>query len=243
MVTVGIVGIVGLSLVSTGAYAWPKGPSEPPPQPSTGNIVLSAAGATGNATRLVTLGAVGPVGSSFTSGLTLVTITNTGDAPASLLTLGVSDHRTNHAFGQETWACVIVGGRQLANEPLDTLEGYGQAQVPGITIPPEGTATYAVVFYAGPTEATGCGGAMSDFHAWHPDSGQDSGQDSGYGDGVAYPSGATNPAATSLTNAAEGGALELIVTTTYAVRHDHDHDHRCRRWQDAAQPREEHDCR
>jgi len=237
MVVAGLIGIVGISLVGTGAYAGPKDPPGPSPQPSTGNIVLSASGATGNFTRLVTLGGVGPVGSSYTSGLTPVTITNTGHAPASLLTLGVSDRRTNRAFGQETWACVIVGGRELANEPLGTVEGYGQVRVPWTTIPPEGTATYAVVFYAGPTEATGCGGAMSDVHAWH----WGSGQQSGYGDGVAYPSGATNPAATSLTNGAEGGALELTVTTTYAVRHDH--DHRCRRWQDAAKPREEHDCR
>ncbi len=237
MVVVGTIGVVSLSLVGTGAYAWPKGSREPPPHPPTGNIVLSATGATGSFTRLVTLGAVGPVGSSFTSGLTPVTITNTGHAPASLLTLGVSDRRTNQTFGQEAWACVIVGGRELVNEPLDAVEGYGQARVPWGAIPPQGTSSYAVVFYAGPTEATGCGGPMSAFDAGR----QGWGQHSGYGEGVAYPSGATNPAATSLTNAAEGGMLELTVTTTYAVRHDH--DHRCRRWQDAARPRDEHDCR
>jgi hypothetical protein len=231
------IGVVGMSLVGTGAYAWPRGPREPPPQASTANIVLSATGATGSFTRVVTLSAVGPVGSSFTSGLTPVTITNTGHAPASLRTLGLSDRRTNQWFGQETWACVIVGGRELANEPLDTVEGNGQARVPWDTIPPQGTTTYAVVFYAGPTEATGCGGPTSAFRAAH----QGWGQHWGYGDGVAYPSGATNPAATSLTNPAEGGVLQLTVTTTYAVRHDH--DHRCRRWQDAARPRDEHDCR
>jgi hypothetical protein len=237
MVVAGTIGIVSMSLVGTGAYAWPKGQREPPPQSPTGNIVLSATAATGSFTRLVTLGAVGPVGSSFTSGLTPVTITNTGHAPASLLTLGVGDRRTNQAFGQETWACVIVGGRELVNEPLDTVEAYDQARVPWVTIPSQGTLLIAVVFYAGSTEATGCGGAMSAFRAGH----RAWDQHSGYGDGVAYPSGATNPAATSLSNAAEGGRLELTVTTTYAVRHDH--DHRCRRWQDAARPRDEHDCR
>jgi hypothetical protein len=236
LVLTGITGIVGLSLVSTAAYAWPKGPEKPPPPPLTGNVVLSATGATGNYSRLVTLGAVGPVGSSFTSGFVPVTITNAGDAPASLRTLGVSDRSTNQAFRQETWACVIVGGRQLANEPLATVEGYGQARVPWVTIPPQGTATYAVVFYAGPTEATGCGGAMSDLHESHWGWGRHSND----GAGVPYPSGATNPDASSLTNAAERGVLELTVTTTYAVRHDH--DHRCRRWQDAAPPRDEHDC-
>jgi hypothetical protein len=237
MVIAGVACVVGPSLVGTGAYAWPKGPAKPPPQPPAANIVLSATGASGSYTRLVTLGAVGPIGSSFTSGLVPVTITNDGNAPASLLTLGVSDRSTNHVFRQETWACVIVGARQLANEPLATVEGYGAARVPGITITPHGTATYAVVFYAGATEATGCGGAMSDLHSsrW------------GWGrhwnnvDGVAYPSGATNPASTSLTNAAQGGVLELTVTTNYVVRHDD--DQRCRRWRDAAQPREEHDCR
>jgi hypothetical protein len=231
-------GIVGVSLVSTGAYAWPKGPAKSPPQPPSANIVLSASGATGNYTRLVTLGPVGPVGSSFTSGLVPVTITNTGDAPASLRTLGVSDHGTSQAFRNATWACIIVGGRQLANEPLATVEGYGQAQMPWMTIPPQRATTYAVVFYAGPTEATGCGSAMSvlhDGHWWgwghHPNEGA----------GVAYPSGATNPDATTLTNAAQGGVLELTVTTTYAARR-HDDDHRCRRWQDAAPPRDEHDC-
>ncbi len=237
MAAAGAVGILSLSLAGTGAYGWSQAPHNPPSHPSSGNIVLSANDATGNLTRFVTLGGVGPVGSSFTSGLTPVTITNDGTGPASLLTLGVSGRRTSAAFGAETWACVILEGRELANEPLGVVEAYGEARVPWLTIDPQGTATFAVVLYAGPSEATGCGAAMSDFHAGHGGWSRHS----GYGGGVAYPSGATNPAASSLTNSAEGGVLQLTVTTTYAVGHDH--DHRCRRWQDAARPREEHDCR
>ena len=236
MVVAGAVGILSLSLVGTGAYGWSEGPHDPPTQRSSGNIVLSATDATGNLPRLVTLAGVGPVGSSFTSGLTPVTITNDGTAPASLLSLGVSTRGTNRSFGTETWACVILEGRELANEPLRVVEDHRQASVPWLTIPPQGTATFAVVLYAGPSESTGCGPAMSDFHEGH----WGSSERSGYGDGVAYPSGATNPAASALTNSAEGGVLQLTVTTAYAVGHDR--DHRCRRWQDAARPRDEHGC-
>jgi hypothetical protein len=237
LLAAGALGIVSLSLVGSGAYAWSSTSHHHHPQGSVGNVVLSAANATGNDTRSVTLGAVGPVGSSFTSGLTPVTITNAGTAPAALLTLGVTGGATTPAFGAQTWACVVLEGRELANQPLDVVEGYGPARVPWLTIAPQGTATFAVVLYAGASEATGCGAAMSDFHAGH----WGSSQHKGYGYGVAYPSGATNPAASSLNNSAEGGMLQLTVTTTYAVGHDH--DHRCRQWQDAAKPREEHDCR
>jgi hypothetical protein len=236
IVAAAAIGALCVCLIGTAAYAWPKGKGTPHPHQASGNIVLSATGATGSFTRLVTLAAVGPVGSSFTSGLTPVTITNDGDAPATLLSLGVSAQKTNRAFGNETWACVIVAGRELANQPLGVVEGYGQAHVPWVTIQPHSTSSYSVLFYAGPTEATGCGAPLAAFHAGHWGRGWPPGYDSG----VAYPSGATNPAASSLTNAAQGGMLQLTVTTRYAVRHDH--DHRCRRWQVAALPREEHDC-
>jgi hypothetical protein len=228
-----LVGLAALGVAGTGAGALRTVPFAPQPHwhGGHGEVVLSAPGASGNGTARVTLPGVGPTGSSFSTGPVPVTITNAGHDPASLVAIALSDRATSHTLRHELWTCVIVAGRQLVNEPLTVVESYGHASVPPVLLLPEGTSTFAVVTYAGPTQDTGCGGAMSDFHPWHW---------GGYGDGVAYPSGTSNPAAASLTNGAEGGMLELTVTTTYAGR---DHDHRCRGWQDTAPPREEHDCR
>lgn len=215
MAVASVLGAAALSLVGTGAYAYDLGSSSSSSEPGHGesSVVLSASGAAGNGTTHLVLAAAGPFGSSFTSGLTPVTITNVGHAAAVVAALGLGDRTTNRTLRGETWACVIVGGRVLANEPLTTIEGYGQAGIPALRLKPEGTGTFAVVYYAGPTESTGCGGAMTFYHAR-----------GGYGTGVPYPIGTSNTSSPSLTNGAQGGALLVTVRITSTAD-----DHRCKR--------------
>jgi hypothetical protein len=148
----------------------------------------------------------------------LITITNNGNIPATEVALQLSDQNTNTTLRGETWACLYSdgssGGGVFFNEPLPTVEGYGQAAIGHLTLAPGATDTYTVVYYAGPTENTGCGPASSGYQAVAY-----GGYPGAYYSAASY-AGATpalglNPAATSLAPAAEGGTVTPKVTVSY----------------------------
>lgn len=207
-------GVAALSLVGGGAFASVlSGPGAHHPKHPL-DVVLSAQGATGNGTPDITLGSLGPTGSSFMTVPTLITITNEGTIPAGEVALGLSDVHSSPALLAETWVCFYSDGGILFNEPLSTVEAYGKAAIGKVTLPPGATDTYTAVFYAGPAQDTGCGTSFTGYQAVPFD-----GYQGGYYSTESYtgsaPTRGPNSAAGSLTNAAEGGSLVPKVTISY----------------------------
>ncbi len=211
--SVGVMSIAGLGLIGTGAHAvfTQNTTSSQSIQAGTMNVVLSSPTATaGNNTANLTLPSTGPTPSTFTTAPELITINNNSNIPVNEVALQLSDTNNNSTLQAETWACFYSDGSILFNEPLTTVEGYGQAAVLG-TIPAGGTDSYTVVFYAGRTENTGCGAAFTGFQLKPY-----GGFPGAYYSSESYPqSPGTNASAASLTNPAQGGSLTPTVTLSY----------------------------
>jgi hypothetical protein len=193
-------------------------------------------GSAANGCTTITLPSFGPVGSTFVTPPVEVTITNTGGIAISEVAVQLSDTTNNGTFEGETWACFYApeatGGTTpvvvYANELLTTIEGYGPTAYIG-TIPPGGTDTYYVVFYAGDIN-TGCGPTYSlelpvayggYANAYWPPATQPLPFPQAYFNVIPTTTPPTpivasdNPAAASLTNPAEGGTLTPTMTYTY----------------------------
>ena len=203
-----LIGICGLSLVGAGVYAVG---SSAPVQWSTNqglSVVLSANGARGNGTANITLESFGPAGSSFMTPSTSIKITNNGTLTTSGVALQLSARGVK--LEKETWVCLVGDGRIVVNESLTKVQDYGEVAIQGLTLVPGATASYVVVYYAGTTENTGCGGAFTGYSAT-----PSNGYPGQYSTTEAYPSGTTNPGALSLTQDAQGGTLVPTVTISY----------------------------
>jgi predicted ribosomally synthesized peptide with SipW-like signal peptide len=202
---VGGLGVAGLALIGAGAAATftQNTTSSQKITAGTMNVTLSAPGAQGNDTPSITLPDVGPVGSTFTTGPTVVTITNNGSLAVSEVAIQLSDTTNNGTLKTEAWVCVESGGGVFANEPLTTVEGYG-AGVIGGSIAPGATDSYIVIVYAG-SQDTGCGTTFTGFAG------------GSYTSTTPYPNASPNPDSASLTNAAQGGTLTPTFTVTYTA--------------------------
>jgi predicted ribosomally synthesized peptide with SipW-like signal peptide len=205
---VGGLGVAGLALIGAGAAATFTQNTTSSQQITAGtmNVTLSAPGASGNNTANIALANVGPVGSTFTTPATVVTITNNGNIPVSEIALQVGDTTNNATLKSEAWACFYSDGQLLVNEPLTTVEGYGAATVGG-AIAPGATDTYTFVIYAGSID-NGCGATFTGF------SGSAYTTNEPYGG--AAPTFGPNTGAADLTNAAQGGVLTPTLTVTYS---------------------------
>jgi hypothetical protein len=116
-----------------------------------GPCTSAAAGCTS-----ITLPPVGPVGSTFDSTAIPITITNTGNIPATEIQLGVSDTNDNTTLQGELGMCLCKSGATHLNGLLTALEGT-HALVPD-TLAVGGTDTYSMDFYAGQASSV-CGGS------------------------------------------------------------------------------------
>ena len=204
----GVAAIAGLTLVCAGVSGHGESSSGHESFSSQNpNLVLSSPGATGNGTSTIVLASLGPIGSSFMTAQTPITILNSGHSTATTFVLKLSDQSNNATLRGATWVCLVSNGRVFFNEPVTAVEAYGWAEIPHLTLAPGATDTYTVVYYAGTTENTGCGNAFTGYSAVRID-----GYPGQYSTSEPYPSGTTNPAAVSLTNPAEGGTLSVTVT-------------------------------
>jgi hypothetical protein len=201
----GVASAVGISLIGAGVSATFTQDTTSSQALTVGsmNVVLSTAG--GPQSQTLSLPAVGPVGSTFTMGPNEVTIDNIGNIPADEITLQVTDTNNDAALQSQAFACLYSDGYVVFNEPLTVAEGYSAFALGTQFIPP--VDHYTLVLYAG-SAYTGCGvtsTAVSGgaFQAGGPT----------YGGSV--PALGVNPAAASLTNAAEGGSLTVQVTISY----------------------------
>jgi ABC-type antimicrobial peptide transport system permease subunit len=208
IVVVGGLGVAAIALIGAGAAATftQNTTSAQKITAGTMNVVLSAPGAQGNNTPNINLADVGPVPSTFSTGPTVITITNNGNIPVNEIALQMGDSNTNSTLQSEAWACFYSDGEILVNEPLTTVEGYGAATVAGLVAASGGTDTYTLVIYAGSVD-TGCGTPFTGF------SGGAYTTFRGYtGSAPAF---GANPSSPSLTNPAQGGTLTPSTTLTY----------------------------
>jgi hypothetical protein len=216
MALIGVVSLAGLCLVGAGASGQFT-TSTSSAQPITAgslNVTLSTtvADASGNGTATLTFPTFGPTGSSYMVA-DPVTITNNSNIPVTEVALQLTDpdnvsNGASAAFDTETWACIYSDANIFVNETMPTVEGYGQTGILG-TIAAGDTDNYTIVFYAGPSENTGCGATFTGI----------GGAYGGYADAYwttePYPTGTTNSAASSLNSDAEGGTIDPTLTLTY----------------------------
>jgi hypothetical protein len=150
----------------------------------------------------ITLPTVEPVGSRFDTTPVPITITNTGSIPIteSEIRLTASTNGTAGSYLRDEMNLCISSGdvttTVVANGPLS----YGLVHDPSVTLTgptlaPGATDEYAVDFYAG-QDSTTCNKTASD----DPDTA------AAWGPYVTPP---------SLTNAAEGGAVDVTLTWSY----------------------------
>ena len=224
----GVMSLAGLGLVGAGAHAGFTQTTTSQQTITSGSlsVVLSAPNtpcptATSNCTSL-TFPALGPVGSSFTTGDQEVTMTNVGTIPATEITFNLSATPSS-VLANEASMCVTSTGLGtngndyvLYNGPLsgglnanwgqngDTLTIAGTTPVTNTAAP---TDNYLINIYAG-TTTTQCGGT---FTANDVISNEGTLANASTGaTGTPGPS-----AAPTLQNGAEGGSVTLTATTTY----------------------------
>lgn len=212
--TLGGVGLAGIALIGAGALATftQDTNSNQVINAGTMKVVLSADGASGNGTPTITLPPVGPTGSTFTAGPNLVTINNTGNIPATEISLKVSDTNSGSnadlALKAQTYACLYSAGYIIFNEPLTVAESYLAFAVGNTQVPPPDS--YTLVLYAGNGSGAyaGCGTTSTSVSggAFQPGGATYTGS---------LPTAGVNPTAASLDNNAQGGALNVKVTISY----------------------------
>lgn len=192
-----VASVGGLGLVGVGAHAvfTTSTASSQTINAGTLGVVLSSPDAPGctsptDGCTSLTLSPVGPVGSTFDTAPSLITITNTGNIPAYYSTVNVSDTNNNSTFRSELGMCdysyggngaghyvgVDNNGLLTAQEGTFNISGSGAEYV----IQPGATDSYAIDFYAGQASSV-CGGS----------------------------------AIPSLTQAAQGGSLSMTITYAY----------------------------
>jgi predicted ribosomally synthesized peptide with SipW-like signal peptide len=209
----GAIGVAALALIGAGTAATFTTSTTSSQTITSGSlsVTASAEGATGNGSvgNPLILPAVGPTQSTFVTSIP-VTVTNTGNIPATEINLGVgaTNNGTSNsiALQGEMWACLSSGSTMLFNEPLNTAAGYGTFAVGATTLAVGGTDNYTLTLYAGSPDG-GCGAAFTAISggAFQPSPTQ------------SIVAGATNPAtAAGLDNAAESGVVSATVTMTYS---------------------------
>jgi predicted ribosomally synthesized peptide with SipW-like signal peptide len=194
-----------LGLIGAGAHAvfTQNTVSSQQIQAGTMNVTLSstAAGVNGINTPTLTFANFGPTNSSFTTGDNLVTITNNSNIPVLEIVSTPSDTydssggatSANSELAAQVYLCEVSSGEVIYNGLLADASAQG---ISG-TLAPLGTDNYTVNVYAGNSVNTACGSVTS----------------------VGAPAPATdgpNPAATDLSNDAQGGVINPTMTVSYS---------------------------
>jgi predicted ribosomally synthesized peptide with SipW-like signal peptide len=228
----GVLALSGLGLIGVGAHAafTQNTTSAQTITAGTINVTVSSptVGTSGNGTQSITLPPVGPVGSTFSSVYT-VDITNNSPFAVDEIAYTLTDpnalaNAQSAAFDSQAWACIYSDGYLYANEPLATIEGYGEA-AQLVSLAPAGdpgsTDAYSLVIYAGPV--SDCGAAYSGWSSSPYQSPNGTVVPSSYTGAEPYtysgpgtsPGYGVNTGAASLTDAAEAGVIIPTFTVTY----------------------------
>ncbi|MGA3352816.1 MAG: SipW-dependent-type signal peptide-containing protein [Acidimicrobiales bacterium] len=196
----GVLSLAGLGLIGAGAHAQFTQTTQSTQQIDAGtmNVQLSTlvpGASLSNSNQTLTF-ALSTVGSTFTTGDQLVTITNYSNIPVLEIESTPSDTYNGAstaatAFAGEVYMCEVSSGTVIYNGALSAAPA--QAITGSLTAypGPGNTDSYSVNFYAG-TVTTGCGSATS---------------------GAAVSGTSTAP---ELLPAAEGGVINPTLTVSYS---------------------------
>jgi hypothetical protein len=200
MAMIGAMSVAGVGLIGVGAHATftTSTASAQTITAGTLNITLSSSdAASGNGSPSLTLAAVGPTASSFTTGDQLVTITNSGNVTAAELTATPGDTfdgsggalSANSRLAAEVYLCETSSGEVIYNGLLSaaTLQDINGS------LAPAATDNYTFNIYAGDV-TTGCGSDTT----------------------VGSPAVSGTSSAPSLANDAEGGVINPSLTVAYS---------------------------
>jgi hypothetical protein len=158
LATLGVAGVVGISLIGAGVSATFTQTTQSYQQVTAGtmHVTLSGTGVLSNNNETLTLPAVPSTASSFTTGDQLVTITNQGNITVSeiLEQIGVTG---DTALKSELSVCEVSSGFVIYNGLLSG--GLYQQAISG-TLAPNATDNYIINVYAG-NETTACGAVTS----------------------------------------------------------------------------------
>jgi hypothetical protein len=172
------VGAVGLALVGVGAGATFTTSTQSHQTIKSGTLSMAlwspTVGGCESASRNchdLTLNSVGPVGSTFVTPATLITMTNTGDIPATFDAIQMSESHNlgdpaSNALEREMNVCIqstdASGGPWTeGNGPLAAAVALTPSVKENpVVLNPGQTATYQVSFYAG--QDSGCNPVSSD---------------------------------------------------------------------------------
>jgi len=184
--------IAGLGLIGAGAHAIFTTSTVSSQNITSGtlSVVLNGpAGSGGQGTTSLTLPAVGPTPSSFTTGDQVITITNNGDIPASEITEAIGTTYPASDLATQLSVCEVSSGTVIYN---GLLSGAQYTQSIAGTIDPTFTDSYIVNIYAG-SETTACGAVYT----------------------VGAPAVLGTSTAPDLNNLAEGETITVSVTLGY----------------------------
>jgi len=189
-----VAAVVGLGLIGVGSHALFMQDTVSDQQITAGTmkVVVSEGGATTLSGPTLTLSAVGPTNSSFTTGDHTVTITNLGDITVKEMVStpgnNVAAGAANTALANQVYLCEVSSGTVIYN---GLLKNAGAQAIEG-NLTPGQTDSYSVNYYAGNVQ-TACGAVTTV--------------------GAAASTGISS--APSLTNDAMGGVINPTMTVSY----------------------------
>jgi hypothetical protein len=194
----GVMSLAGLGLVGAGAHAVFTTSTSSAQTVSSGTlaVTLTGNGTLSNGATTLTFAPLAKLGSSFTTGDELTTMTNTGTIAAKEIT-ATTAASGNSNLEADVYFCQVSSGEVIYNGPVAGAVALGTQSITG-SIAVGSTDNNTINIYAGPTEPEACGAVTTV--------------------GAAAPSAdAVNPAAASLTNVDEGGTLSISLTVGYSA--------------------------
>jgi predicted ribosomally synthesized peptide with SipW-like signal peptide len=147
--TVGALGVAAFALIGAGASATFTDAVHADQSIKAGTLNMRVTGPAGSTTdgKTVTLKAVGPVNSTFTTGPQTVITTNSGDITASAIKLSASATGTNRLLLHELYVEIDSSGTVVYKGPLAGLQS-APITISG-DVPAGTTDPFDVTFYAG----------------------------------------------------------------------------------------------
>jgi len=167
----GALSVAGLSLVGVGTNAVFTAQTTSSQQITAGTVSVaisspSSPGCTtaGDGCQSLTLPAVGPTTSIFTTGDQTIAVTNNGNIPVNELDLSFAVTNSSSDLATQAYVCLgttgtVQGGpsfSQISDSPLASLAGASSIQNGTPLMAPGSTYYFVVNVYAG-SETTACG--------------------------------------------------------------------------------------
>lgn len=143
------IAILGIAGVGIGAGATFTDAVNATQSITAGTLNMTVAGPTGSTTdgKTVTLAAVGPVASTFSTGAQLVTTTNSGNITADAILLSASSTNNNATFKNELYVKIESSGQVAYDGTLAYLEAH-PISIMGPILKGQ-TDPFEVTYYAG----------------------------------------------------------------------------------------------